>query len=52
MAQQQLLRQEPSVSQTLRTYKKQLTQSIDEYARLPILVLLANSRTKNYLFPK
>jgi hypothetical protein len=35
MAQQQLLRQEPSVSQTLRTYKKQLTQSIEEYAHVP-----------------
>jgi hypothetical protein len=35
MAQQQLLRQEPSVSQTLRMYKKQLTQNIEEYTHVP-----------------
>jgi hypothetical protein len=35
MAQQQLLRQESSVSQTLRTYKKQLTQNIERYTRVP-----------------
>ena len=35
MAQQQLLRQESSVSQTLRTYKKQLTQNIERYAHVP-----------------
>ena len=29
MAQQQLLKQEPSVSQILRTYKQQLTQNIE-----------------------
>ena len=31
MAQQQLLKQEPSVSQILRTYKKQLTQNIERH---------------------
>ena len=31
MAQQQLLKQEPSVSQILRTYKKQLTQNIEQH---------------------
>jgi hypothetical protein len=35
MAQQQLLRQESSVSQTLRTYKKQLTQNIERYTYVP-----------------
>jgi hypothetical protein len=35
MAQQQLLRQESSVSQTLRTYKKQLTQNIERYTHVP-----------------
>ncbi len=35
MAQQQLLRQESSVSQTLRTYKKQLTQNIEQYTHVP-----------------
>jgi hypothetical protein len=35
MAQQQLLRQESSVSQTLRTYKKQLTQNIERNTHVP-----------------
>jgi hypothetical protein len=35
MAQQQLLRQESSVSQTLRTYKKQLTQNIERNTHEP-----------------
>ena len=35
MAQQQLLRQESSVSQTRRTYKKQLTQNIELSTHLP-----------------
>lgn len=35
MAQQQLLRQESSVSQTLRTYKRQLTQNIEQYTHVP-----------------
>jgi hypothetical protein len=35
MAQQQLLRQESSVSQTIRTYKKQLTQNIERYTHVP-----------------
>ena len=35
MAQQQLLRQESSVSQTLRTHKKQLTQNIERYTHVP-----------------
>ncbi|TLX66075.1 MAG: hypothetical protein E6K94_08190 [Thaumarchaeota archaeon] len=35
MAQQQLLRQESSVSQTLCTYKKQLTQNIERYTHVP-----------------
>ena len=35
MAQQQLLRQESSVSQTLRTYKKQLTQNIERNTDVP-----------------
>ena len=35
MAQQQLLRQESSVSQTLRTYKKQLTQKIERNTHVP-----------------
>jgi len=35
MAQQQLLRQESAVSQTLRTYKKQLTQNIERYTHVP-----------------
>jgi hypothetical protein len=38
MAQQQLLRQESSVSQTLRTYKKQLTQNIERYTRVPNII--------------
>jgi hypothetical protein len=37
MVQQQLSRQEPSVSQILRTYKKQLTQSIEEYTYVPTI---------------
>ena len=35
MAQQQLLSQESSVSQTLRTYKKQLTQNIERNTHVP-----------------
>jgi hypothetical protein len=35
MAQQQLLKQESSVSQILRTYKKQLTQNIEQYPHGP-----------------
>lgn len=35
MAQQQLLRQESSVSQTLRTYKKHLTQNIERNTHVP-----------------
>jgi hypothetical protein len=35
MAQQQLLRQESSVSQTLRTYKKQLTKNIERNTHVP-----------------
>jgi hypothetical protein len=35
MAQQQLLRQELSVSETLRTHKKQLTQNIERYTHVP-----------------
>ncbi|HEX2304919.1 MAG TPA: hypothetical protein VHH33_01395 [Nitrososphaeraceae archaeon] len=35
MAQQQLLSQESSVSQTIRTYKKQLTQNIERYTHVP-----------------
>ena len=35
MAQQQLLRLESSVSQTLRTYKKQLTQNIERSTHVP-----------------
>lgn len=35
MAQQQLLKQESSVSQILRTYKKQLTQNIERRAHGP-----------------
>jgi hypothetical protein len=35
MAQQQLLRQESSVSQTLRAHKKQLTQNIERNTRMP-----------------
>ena len=35
MAQQQLLRQDSSVSQTLHTYKKQLTQNIERYTHVP-----------------
>lgn len=35
MAQQQLLRQESSVSQTIRTYKKQLTQNIERNTDVP-----------------
>jgi hypothetical protein len=35
MAQQQLLSQESSVSQTLRTYKKQLTKNIERNTHVP-----------------
>ena len=35
MAQQQLLRQESSVYQTLRIYKKQLTQNIERNTHVP-----------------
>ena len=35
MAQQQLLKQESSVSQILRTYKKQLTQNIERHTHGP-----------------
>ena len=35
MAQQQLLRQESSVSQTLCAYKKKLTQNIERYTQVP-----------------
>ena len=35
MAQRQLLRQESSVCQTLRTYKKQLTQNIERNTHVP-----------------
>jgi hypothetical protein len=35
MAQQQLLKQESSVSQILSSHKKQLTQNIEQYTHLP-----------------
>jgi len=35
MAQQQLLRQKSSVSQTLDEYKKQLTENLEQYTHVP-----------------
>jgi hypothetical protein len=43
MAQQQLLRQESSVSQTLRTYKKQLTQNIERNTHEPNISTISQS---------
>ena len=45
MAQQQLLRQESSVSQALRTYKKQLTQNIERNTHVPNII--TNSQQSN-----
>jgi hypothetical protein len=41
MTKQQLLRQESSVSQTLRTYKKQLTQNIERNAHVPNIITIS-----------
>jgi len=41
MTQQQLLRQESSVSQTLRTYKKQLTQNIERNTHVPNIITIS-----------
>ena len=41
MTQQQLLRQESSVSQTLRTYKKQLTQNFERNAHVPNIITIS-----------
>jgi hypothetical protein len=41
MTQQQLLRQESSVSQTLRTYKKRLTQNIERNAHVPNIITIS-----------
>ena len=41
VAQQQLLRQESSVSQTLRIYKKQLTQNIEQYTHVPNIITIS-----------
>ena len=41
MTKQQLLRQESSVSQTLHTYKKQLTQNIERNAHVPNIITIS-----------